>query len=59
MGDRHVSKFERIEAVKVFKQTIPYDKIAITGNIGINDRAVTLPNVAFWAWQSFGCQYGD
>ena len=58
MAARALSKAERLEATKVFQTTVPLDKVALTGSLGIGDRPYTLPNPWPWDWESWDINWG-
>ena len=58
MSARPLSKRERLEATKVFQNTIPHDKVALTGSLGIGDRPFTSPNPWPWDWEAWDINFG-
>jgi hypothetical protein len=58
MSTRRLSGPERHQAARVFADTIPYDKIALTGTSGVNDRPYTTPNGFPWDWESWDIHWG-
>jgi hypothetical protein len=58
MAARRLSERERLEAWKVFRDTIPYDRIAITSTLGFGERPFTLPNPWPWDWESWDVHFG-
>ena len=58
MSARKLSTAERQQAWRVFGPTIPYDKIALTGSSGMDDRPYTTPNPWPWDWESWDIHWG-
>ncbi len=59
MSARKLSAPEIHQAMRVFENTIPYDKIAMTGSSGIGDRPFTLPNPWPWDWENYDINFGS
>ena len=58
MGARGLTDTEKWVLGFVFKDTLPYDLIGITPNIGLGDRPYTLPNYTIWDWQAWDVNMG-
>jgi len=59
MSARRLSDPERRQAFRVFGSTIPYDKVALTGTSGIDDRPFTTPNPWPWDWEAWDINFGS
>lgn len=58
MSARKLSPEERRQAIRVFENTIPYDKVALTGTSGVADRPFTTPNPWPWDWEAWDINFG-
>ena len=59
MSARRLSAREVAEATKVFHNTVPYAKTALTGTSGLHDRPFTVPNPWPWDWEDWDINFGS